>query len=80
MKKANLLSKKEMKKITGGDPEPAGLCFPAWYCMTVLGEVGWKKAVPDCSSENLYGACYTWDTRNDIDLANSYCDDCSLAG
>ncbi|WP_379091648.1 hypothetical protein [Pedobacter sp. UC225_65] len=81
MKKENLLSKKEMKKITGGDPDPNGLCFPAWYCIDALGALVLKKPVPDCSTETLFGACYIWDeineTRTDVDFNQSYCDSCN---
>ena len=76
MKKANLLSKREMKKVTGGDPGSGGLCTPAIYCMSPWNTLVYKVGVPDCESQSVFGTCYFWPNPNDIAIDLSYCDAC----
>lgn len=75
MKKANLLSKADMKKVMGGDPgpEPGGICSPTIYCIDPSGLLITKVSVGDCESISVYGACY--ETGHAVDL--SYCDSCN---
>lgn len=56
MKKANLLSKAEMKKVTGGD-DPQSFCVPTVYCMD--GEILLDKIeVGSCDAQAIGAVCY----------------------
>ncbi|KQC00960.1 hypothetical protein [Pedobacter sp. Hv1] len=56
MKKANLLSKAEMKKVNGGT-DPIGLCTPQIHCVNDQGNTVMKFDVPDCETFSIGIAC-----------------------
>lgn len=59
MKKSNLLSKAEMKKVKGGDdPDPGSLCVPTVHCLNPDNNQIVKIEVGDCEAQSPGIVCY----------------------
>lgn len=77
MKRVNLLSKAELKKVKGGDPGTGGLCVPTVYCMSPSNTLVREVPVPDCDTLTPHAACYRWDEDPSLIAPDlSYCAVC----